>query len=253
MTTRLTHVSTYQSQRTRRSDTTPPPQVSGTVFFGTFDTPAARIDPLIFDLRGVEPGTKLQVVNRSANPRGSWRTAIHLPGNTKKILDAEGSYRLALGDKQAAKLGIKPGDVLEIRQVDSSGNASKPAVLSPAASYVSTPSGPPEDQFGVNLRPMPPRYTASADGRPPKVMPGSLHLRSAGHGALNVVGSGVTEPGATVTVTNLQPTQVTSQGVTDDKGNVRIAGLRARTGDPIHIVVTDRNGQSTDLGIRKAP
>jgi len=112
------------------ADTTPParPTLDG-AYWGAFSY--AKADPVWIELQGIEAlaGTRLEVLNYSANPRASWKTdRIQLPGSPEKATGPSGKYGLKLTVPAAEALGMKAWDVLAIRQVDAAGNASEPVL-----------------------------------------------------------------------------------------------------------------------------
>lgn len=84
-------------------------------------------DPVYLELRNVELGSSLQVINLSADPSANFEKkndVIELKLTGRHIERREGS--VYLNADQMEKLGIKPGDVFQLRQVDHSGNPSLP-------------------------------------------------------------------------------------------------------------------------------
>lgn len=212
-------------------------------------------DPLILMLGKVEPGCELQILNISKQPDAEWSdksSITKLPVDTMKPL-GDGRFGLVFGNKQAEAVGVRPGDVFEIRQVDSNGNASPPTSVAlqqknrvdlRLASYGTLEvQGVAVDAFRnetVRLRPYP-------DGAAPMVLTGLLQIESTAEGKGRLSGRKAIEPGATVFVHNEATHETFSGSVGADR---RFAvDFTAKAGAPIHLWVTDHNGVTTDLGL----
>ncbi|MCC7070014.1 MAG: hypothetical protein IT383_01745 [Deltaproteobacteria bacterium] len=109
-------------------DVTPPQTPYTQVFLGAFadpQVPARGRDPLVLRLSHLESDASVYLINRRAelgadkNDQARW---VKVPWDGK--LDAEGRANVVLSDAEAARLGIRGGDVLELFQVDQAGNVS---------------------------------------------------------------------------------------------------------------------------------
>ncbi|MFH1809635.1 MAG: hypothetical protein ABIJ09_12890 [Pseudomonadota bacterium] len=86
--------------------------------------PATR-DPAYFEFNNVELGTKLQFINLSAKPDASFDTkadVLSLELTGRDVHNRTASVYLNM--EQMEKLGLKPGDILQVRAMDQAGNAS---------------------------------------------------------------------------------------------------------------------------------
>lgn len=230
-------------------DTTPPSKLGVTAYFGDMRL-SHTIDPLYLEFRGVEPGAKIELINLSANPAAVWSEAKSLGANTM-LAQADGSYRLALGNVEAKALGISPGDVLEFRQVDAAGNASSSTMIAmkqrTSSNHGSGLQVAPDEQRGVNLPRAWMQYVPYIDGRAPTALPARMKI-SAGQGEQGVLtGDRAIEPYAEVTVTNRR-TLRSYQGKVSEAGALSVT-FDAKVGDPLEITVTDHNGVKTNLGV----
>lgn len=91
---------------------------------GGNNRPAGR-DPAYFELGNVEVGTKIQFINMSAKPDADWETkrdVLELTMTGRDVNNRQASFYLT--NDQMDELGLKPGDMLQMRAVDQSGNAS---------------------------------------------------------------------------------------------------------------------------------
>src|SRR5262249_33111537 len=83
---------------------------------------------LIIWLKKVESGCQIQMLNLSAKPDADWKCredVLHIRINSTDC----GRVVLVIGDKEAKRLGIKPGDVLGVSQDDAEGRGSPSETL----------------------------------------------------------------------------------------------------------------------------
>lgn len=88
--------------------------------------PAGR-DPVYLELRNVELGSTLQLINLSKDPSANFERkndVTELTQTGRNVERREGA--VYLNADQMKKFGIEPGDVFQLRQVDHSGNPSMP-------------------------------------------------------------------------------------------------------------------------------
>lgn len=213
-------------------------------------------DPLVLMLTNVEPGCRLEVLNLSKNPEAEWSDEggkNTVPGSTLKAL-GDGRYGVVMGNDAAKKLGVDPGDVFEIRQVDAAGNPSEPTrikleqktqinVQNLGSAYGKV------DLIDVPALPMAgsARIRPYADAAAPTVLTKNVRIdaSSADKGVLR--GTKAIEPGATVSLHN-EATQKTFSVVVGEDRKFELP-FDAKIGHPLHLWVTDHNGNKTDLGI----
>jgi hypothetical protein len=211
-----------------------------------------RGDPLFLLLQNVEPGCKLQVLNLSRNPEADWDNAADvstLPGDTWKQLE-DGRYGLILGNDAAQKTGIRPGDYFEIRQLANNGKASNPipvALDQKSAVSVNLYAAGTLEQIGVQLTNTTFGVAPYADASPPLVLDKNLQIEASEPGKAFLRGRRAIEPRATVFVRNEVSHEVFQTTVKDDR--TFELPFKADVGHPLHVWVTDPNGQTTDLGM----
>jgi hypothetical protein len=240
------------------TDAAPPPTV----------TPRSR-DPLFLQFGNIEQGAKLQVRNYSKDGGKEW---TDLPGSTRKDL-VDGQYGLQFSDPEAEKLGFKPGDVMDIRQVDAAGNVSDPVRVSldnNGSQVQVNLADVPTDTFGMEK--LSGRHTfneynegdittgGTSRGRAPWIDLSKWELASEGSSdvvdlhadAIKPGETAAVEAGATITVTSKSAEQgdsVYQTTVMDDMSfNFRNNPIQAKAGDVLDIQVTDHNGQVVELG-----
>ena len=213
-------------------------------------------DPLVLMLTNVEPGCRLEVLNFSKNPEAEWADAggaRTVPGSTLKAL-GDGRYGVVMGNEAAKKLGVDPGDVFEIRQVDAAGNPSEPARIKLEQRSLTTVQNLGSAYGQVDLIDVPAlpmagtaRIRPYADASAPKVLTKNVTIdaSSADKGVLR--GTKAIEPGATVSLHN-EATQKTFAVVVGEDRKFELP-FDAKIGHPLHLWVTDHNGTKTDLGI----
>jgi len=92
---------------------------------GTGGRSAGRRDPVYIELKNVEIGTKIQLINLSANPAAKFDkdSIIELEFTGRDAQARTGA--IYLNSAQMQKLGLKPGDMYQLRAVDNAGNTSK--------------------------------------------------------------------------------------------------------------------------------
>lgn len=214
------------------------------------------VDPLVLMFQNVEPGCRIEVLNLSKNPEAEWTDGdgiSKLPGNTLKAL-GDGRYGVVMGNDAAKKLGVDPGDVFEVRQVDASGNASVPTRIK-LEQHATLPVNNLGSGYGTVDIIDAPNFPAAgpaqirpyADGFAPKVLTKNVSIvaDSADKGVLR--GTKAIEPGATVFVHN-EATNKTFQAVVGEDRKFEVP-FEAKIGHPLHLWVNDHNGTRTDLGL----
>ena len=240
------------------ADTTAPPQL--TVRFAAYADVVAstRVDPFFLHLSNVEPGTRLEFLNLSENPAAEWGChAIQLPVDTANQPNGlvHGTMNMAFGEEECTKLGVQPGDVLLLRQVDAAGNASATTLvrMNLGSRYNLDTRG--ADQYIAVGTPLGPNYLTVSDrpdARAPTAVPCNMSITSCTANEAKLSGRKAFEPDATVSVQNQRTGEIRSAKV-DDNGAFELP-FNANVGDPLAITVTDRSGSRLDLGVtRYAP
>lgn len=82
-------------------------------------------DPTYIELRNVEPGTKIQLINLSKKPDGSFEdedAIVELKLTGRDVRGRQAAFYLT--DAQMEAIDLKPGDILRLRAVDAAGNTS---------------------------------------------------------------------------------------------------------------------------------
>jgi len=236
-------------------DTTPPPKLDvAFAAYGDIRLGSTNVDPLVLTFHNVEPGTKLQYINLSENPAATWDSdAKTFPGDTSSC---GREYSLVFDNKEADKLGIKPGDVFQVRQVDAAGNASPGTLIyllneGKGYRYDNRRLAQHIDTFGESL----PAgiagrtvfsLTTDKDSRPPVVVSKQLSITPVDSKSGQLVVDRGIEPGATVYIVNQRTGKEFSELV-NDEGKLSLE-FDANPGDPLCIYVIDHNSQKTDLG-----
>lgn len=83
---------------------------------------SARVDPLLIEMKNTVPGATLEILVVN-DPKKTWDNARTEVKTIKvPLVDLGATQQLALSDAKVKELGINPGDVFEIRQVDTNGN-----------------------------------------------------------------------------------------------------------------------------------
>lgn len=231
-------------------------------------TTTTRIDPLLLELKNVEPGATLEILVVN-DPKKTWDNS---KGDVKAIkvalTDLGDKQQLALSDAKAKELGINPGDAIEIRQVDAAGNASKPTrvflngdggtiqnfrpvggaqlgdvmLSNPTYTYVYNRT------YGYTNTSDVYNFVRARDTSKPVVHPEdfSLTLRDPQTGDSLLSGKMAVERMATVLVKNLATRE--SFTVRSDEDGTFELPVKASSGDPLQILVFDRGGVTEDLG-----
>jgi hypothetical protein len=222
---------------------------------------AGTRDPVYIELNNVEIGTKIQLINLSANPAGKF--------DKKNTIDLELTGRdpkartgaIFLNSKQMNELGLKPGDMFQLRAVDNAGNASEPVSGELQANEWATRgqaviedgdwAGPGAALNALDGEGERKSLIAKAvnDTRPPMTLDKNISISTKGNGAKEMVFDKAIEPGAVVTAQNSRTGQQV-RGTVDADGQLKLALKGAEDGDPILVSVTDNNGvQGQDLEI----
>ena len=183
----------------------PLPRPHGHACMGRFQAPAAPPgrDPLVLKLEHIKPGAELFMMRRRGDETFDFDTAIKLPSNTEKWVDAAGNYNIVFDDAWCLQNGIEPGHVLEIRQRMPDGSRASQGLVVPinaenmpcttvrvgqrgSAQQINLPPG---DRIG-NLQVLP-LFLHDPDSSPPSVDP-SRFEHSLEQGKLML--SGAAEP-----------------------------------------------------------
>jgi hypothetical protein len=220
---------------------------------------AATRDPAYIELGNVEVGTKMELVNLSANPGATFdkknTITLEVTGRDAK----ERTASLYIPQKQMDELGLKPGDMYALRAVDNAGNASEPVTgeLEPndwATGRVAEDGnwvGRGTEVQALDGEAERKRVVAKAvnDGRPPMTLTDNVSIETKGNGAKEMVLAKAIEPGARVTIQNSRTGQSVRKTVPDD-GMLRVPLKGAEDGDPFVISVRDNNGvQGKDVEV----
>lgn len=246
-----------------KDNTAPPtPQVTRSMAFvrgsasarlqsGSGGNRATGRDPAYFELGNVEVGTKIQMVNLSANPDVQWDDSAKIVDLTLTGRDVKGrAAGIYLSAEQMDKIGLKPGDMLQLRAVDHSGNASAPVTteLEPndwAGNRVSDTDGVTRGTQFAALDGEATRKNlivkAVNDSRPPVVLENKLKLTADDKGMVNLQGEMAVEPRSRVRVQNQRTGKVFSGTVGDDR-KLNVALGEVKDGDPIILSPTDNEG-----------
>ena len=208
-------------------------------------------DPFALYLGNIEPGCRVEFLNLSDKPDATWEAdAKGFGGSTKRCLH-DGKYALTYSNAEAKKLGIEPGDVIWIRQVDDSGNASEPTELAMRQQSITNwfqLDGRPRDEFGASV----PVNTylqlnAYGDNRKPNAIAKNLKIEGTEVGKGTLTCTRGVEPYCTVTVRNERLLKDFAAKA-DGCGRFTLA-FEAQVGDPLHLTASDLNGNPSDLGL----
>jgi hypothetical protein len=235
-------------------DTTQPPKL--VVEYAAFGDLIAqpnntRRDPLVLRFMGMEPGCKLEFMNISEKPNCTWASdAKALTGPIDRCLH-DGKLGVLFATDEAKKLGIQPGDIFEVRQVDASGNASEPTrikLVQQNINWTNFDTRPNAIVGAVNFTPGWNYYLqAYGDARAPVVLNKHMQIKATEAGKAVLTGDRAMEPGVTVVVHN-ERTIKDFSAVVDDAGKL-VVNFEAQVGDPLHVSARDHNGNSVDLGV----
>lgn len=212
---------------------------------------AGTRDPVYIELKNVELGSSIEMINLSANPRAEFskENTIKLELTGRNAQNREGAVYLS--QAQMEKLGLKPGDMYQLRAVDAAGNASAP-VSGELQPNEWANQDVIEDGAWANVRG---RQLSALDGegqrkaivakavndaRPPMVKADHVSIETKDNGHTAMLFDRAIEPGANVTVLNTRDGQSVS-GVVDDKGQLSLALKGLSDGDPLLVSVRDNN------------
>jgi hypothetical protein len=220
--------------------------------------PVVGRDPAYLELGNWEPGTKIQIINKTNDPTASFDNAGDVV-----TLDPTGrdiDQRIAsvwLTQKQMDKINLDSGDSIWIRLVDDDGNAS-PAVktrlqgsnygqqgrvqenntLLPA-SRLRLLDG--EAQWKNN---MVLKHIADSKAPEVKAFEAKLRFETGENGQVTLIGDGLLEEGARVSVQNGSSGQQ-FQGVANADQQLRMAfGAAVKDGDTLFVTVRDLNNNA---------
>jgi hypothetical protein len=234
-----------------QKDTTPPPKptVDWAGYGDLNHDSGARRDPLALYLGSIEPGCRVEFINLSVKPDATWEAdAKGFGGNTKRCLH-DGKYGLMYSNAEAKKLGIEPGDILWIRQVDDAGNVSEPAELAMRqvnSNWIQL-DGRARDQFGVDVPAGRFYLGAYTDNRKPTAVPQNMRIEGTEVGKGQLTCNRGVEPYCTVTIRN-ERTLKDFAAKADGGGRFTLA-FEADVGDPLHVTAFDHNSNTADLGL----
>ena len=235
-------------------DTTPPPKlaVEYAAYGDLIDQPQRTSrDPFVLRLSGFEPGCKLEFMNLSDKPNATWACdAKSLTGPVNQCLH-DGKLGVLFSNDEAKKVGILPGDIFEVRQVDPSGNTSEAVRIKLAQKDVGWTmfDGRPNVVVGaVSFTPGVNYYLrAYGDGRAPVVLNKHMQIKATEAGKAVLTGDRALEPGARVNIHN-ERTLKDFAAVVDDAGKL-VLNFEADVGDQLHASAYDHNGNFVDLGL----
>lgn len=241
---------------TQCSDTTAPPKLQVEVAeFGVVVEPNGTPprDPFLLSLANVEPGTTIEIINLSEKPDADWQSDKKALGTTMLSTMPQRRLLVRMTDEEAAKMGIAPGDVIEVRQVDAAGNASEPVQLRlPNDDRVSQRSLqlPTVDGYVGNAPIEHNRFITierAADSRQVVVLAANMSLGvNAASGKPELSGKRCLEPGAEVLVRNERTGGMWAAKV-DERGSFSLP-FEAELGDPITVWASDTHNPRVELG-----
>lgn len=229
------------------------------------NTNGGRIDPLMIELKNVEPGATIEILVVN-DPKKTWdNSKADVKAIKVAISDLGGAQTLTLSDKKAKELGINPGDAIELRQVDGAGNASTPqrvylngdggvlanVQLAGGAQLGDTVLSTPQYQYfdgRYNQYSTVYNFVRHRDATKPVVHPEdfTLALLDPAKGEAMLSGKMAVERRATVVVKNLA-TRESFTVKSDDDGTFTLP-VKAASGDPMQILVYDRAMVAEDMG-----
>jgi hypothetical protein len=231
-------------------------------------TPQRGRDPVYLVLGNYEVGTRVEVVSLSDHPDADFSAKskdkiFELPLTGRDVTGRRAS--IALDEEQMKEKGIVPGETLLIRQVDEAGNASEPTLvyLDPsnwAQQAFNEPlatggtqqvmgrridvfvgdhgvagSVNPAGTVAINAK-------AAQDTSAPVILDKNIRFNKQPDGKVEFAFDKAFEPGATVSVQNLDSAQTESFAITETNRS----GSMIRNivdGDRFKLTVTDRAGQ----------
>ncbi len=210
-----------------------------------------RRDPVYIELRNVELGSSIEMINLSANPRAEFskENTIKLELTGREARAREGAVYLS--QAQMEKLGLKPGDMYQLRAVDAAGNASAPVSGELQPNEWANADVIEDNRFigvrGSELRALDGEGQRKAivakavnDARPPMVQADHVSIETKGNGHTEMVFDRAIEPGAHVSVLNTRDGKSVA-GVVDEKGQLSLALKGLNDGDPLLVSVRDNN------------
>lgn len=214
---------------------------------------AGTRDPVYIELKNVEVGTHIELLNLSKNPRGEFNKedTIKLELTGRNVTNREGAVYLT--QKQMDELGLKPGDMYQLRAVDQAGNASEAVSGEIQPNEWANGGEVIEDgrwsgARGAQLSALDgesQRKTLIAkavnDSRPPMVKDEFVSIATKDDGQTSMLFDRAIEPGAVVTVQNSR-TGKSVNGTVPPDGKLEIALTELSEGDPLVVSVRDNNG-----------
>lgn len=209
-------------------------------------------DPLYIELGNVELGTRIELINLSANPAANFdkNNTITLELTGRDVTNRVGAVYVT--QEQMEKLGLQPGDMYMLRAVDRAGNASE-AVQGELQPNEWTTG---EVIEGGRLTGIRGRSLSALDGegvrknlvakavndtRPPLLLEDRVTLETNSDNIVQMVFDRALEPNATVRVVNTRD-GTTFTGTVDAEGQLKVALKGVVDGDPLVLSVTDNNG-----------
>jgi hypothetical protein len=208
-------------------------------------------DPAYIELNNVEIGTHIELINLSANPGAEFddkdTIKLELTGRDPKSRTAS----IYLKQTQLDKLGLKPGDMYQLRAVDNAGNTSAPVSAELQGNEWAngrvlennTWQGQGAQINALDGESQRKSIVAKAvnDTRPPMVLEDGVSILTKGNGQKSMVFDKAIEPGATLRVLNSRTGQAFA-GTIPANQQLEIALKGVEDGDPLLVSVTDNNG-----------
>jgi hypothetical protein len=227
---------------------------------------AAPRDPGYIEVANWEPGSSLQLLNRSANPTASWDNPADIITLAPTGRNVKGrTASLWIPEAQMEKLSLASGHDFELRQIDLDGNASG-AVKGrlQGEGYgergfiregkTNTPGARLGLLDGENVRKnLMLKYQRDNTAPVVKYFERALTLDADSKGQVNLSGSGLLERGARVSVLNGRTGATLAANVDDDRGLKLPLGKDVKDGDTLYVTVTDAVGNAApDFELRYA-
>jgi hypothetical protein len=214
---------------------------------------AGRRDPAYIELSNVEIGTHIELINLSANPEAEFddKNTIKLELTGRDVKARTGAVYLK--QSQMEKLGLKPGDMYQLRAVDGAGNASAPVSAELQGNEWANGRVIEDGNWagrGRQINALDGEGARKAviakavnDARPPMVLEDNVAIETKGNGQKAMVFDKAIEPQAQVRVQNSRTGQ-SFAGTVNNDGQLTVALKGVEEGDPLLVSVTDNNGNA---------